>query len=361
MKTLLFTIEYPPFKGGVANYYGNMVDHWPKKDEISVLSNNNGELLSDKTLPKWLPAIKALYEKVKKERIEHILVGQVLPLGTVCLIMKALTKVNYSIFIHGMDVSLSAAKFRKKFIAKLIFAKAEKIICASYNTAELFNELYEDEFSEKIKVVHPGVRLNDLLNIEQKKDKLENIKEELGLNDKIVLFSLGRLVHRKGFDIVMDAMPQVLEKVPNLIYLVAGGGPDEEILKKKAEKLPNVKFLGIIDEEKKWLLLELCDIFITIPRYEKNDFEGFGIVFLEAALAGKPVIAGNSGGVDEAVEDEETGLLVDPVNTDDVAEKIILLSINPQLRHDLGVNGLRRASEEFNWTNQAKKIYLTIN
>ena len=107
--------------------------------------------------------------------------------------------------------------------------------------------------------------------------------------------------------------------------------------------------------------MELCDIFITIPRYEKNDFEGFGIVFLEAALAGKPVIAGNSGGVDEAVEDGQTGLLVDPLDLESISGAIIELARNPQLRYSLGSNGLRRSVEEFNWSQQAKKVFLYIN
>jgi phosphatidylinositol alpha-1,6-mannosyltransferase len=169
------------------------------------------------------------------------------------------------------------------------------------------------------------------------------------------------LVNRKGFDKVIEAMPRVLEKIPNLVYLVAGSGPNEETLKKKAEKLPNVKFLGLVDDEKKWLLLNLSDIFITVSKYRKDDFEGFGIVFLEAALAGKPVIAGNTGGVDEAVEDGETGLLVDPDDNSAIADAIINLSTNPQLRYELGSKALKRAVEEFNWNWQAKKIFLIIN
>ncbi|MDP2754816.1 MAG: hypothetical protein Q8P40_10575, partial [Nitrospirota bacterium] len=75
MKVLLFTLEYPPFRGGVANYYGNLVKHYPKKDDIFVLHNNEGNLIKNWLLPKWLPAVWQLWRAVKKENIGHILVG----------------------------------------------------------------------------------------------------------------------------------------------------------------------------------------------------------------------------------------------------------------------------------------------
>jgi phosphatidylinositol alpha-1,6-mannosyltransferase len=99
------------------------------------------------------------------------------------------------------------------------------------------------------------------------------------------------------------------------------------------------------------------DIFIMPSRNINGDFEGFGIVYLEANLAGKPVIAGRSGGVGDAVIDGLNGLMVDPENVNDIREKIIKLALNPELRHKLGEQGRRRVIEEFNWKKQVNKIY----
>ena len=89
---------------------------------------------------------------------------------------------------------------------------------------------------------------------------------------------------------------------------------------------------------------------------EKGDVEGFGIVFLEANACGKPVVAGRTGGVAEAVADGETGLLVDPENVDEIAAAVLRLLDDDELSRRLGENGLVRARENFNWERRAKEI-----
>lgn len=113
------------------------------------------------------------------------------------------------------------------------------------------------------------------------------------------------------------------------------------------------------DEEKN-LWHSLCDIFVMPARNIAGDFEGFGIVYLEANLAGKPVIAGRSGGVSDAVIDGLNGLLVDPENVNDLSKKIIRLALDHELRQKLGEQGRERALREFNWQKQTEKIYNII-
>ncbi len=72
MKILLFTLEYPPFKGGIANYYGNLIKHWPEPDKIFILHNKGGRLIKNWLLPKWLPAIWQLKKNIKKNKINNI-------------------------------------------------------------------------------------------------------------------------------------------------------------------------------------------------------------------------------------------------------------------------------------------------
>jgi phosphatidylinositol alpha-1,6-mannosyltransferase len=92
-------------------------------------------------------------------------------------------------------------------------------------------------------------------------------------------------------------------------------------------------------------------------RQINDDFEGFGIVYLEASLAGKPIVAGRSGGVGDAVLDNETGLLVNPESTAEIANAIIELAKDENLREKLGDTGKKRAGGEFNWEKQVEKIY----
>ena len=128
-------------------------------------------------------------------------------------------------------------------------------------------------------------------------------------------------------------------------------------LKNLAKNNSHVKFLGAIDDAEKDLWLKNCDIFIMPSRDINGDVEGFGIVYLEAALAGKPVIAGRSGGVSDAVVDYETGILVEPDNVDSIEDAIQELYRNFDLRQELGDNAMKRAISSFSWKGQAGKFF----
>lgn len=361
MKILLFTLEYPPFKGGVSNYYENIVKHWPNNNEIFVLNNNNGELISDK-LPvfKWLPSIFKLQREIKNKQINHIIAGHILPLGTAALIVKKIKGVNYSVILHGMDLALAIKAGRKKWLAKKILKNAEHIICANNFTAKIARDVIGEKEAEKVEVVNPGV--DSQLSINNYQLTIE-LKNKYNLENKIVLFSIGRLVKRKGFDKVIEAMPAILKEIPNLVYAIAGTGPERENLELRImnyELSNRVIFLGKISDEEKWAWFELADIFTMPSRQINDDFEGFGIVYLEASLIGKPIVAGRSGGVEDAVLDNETGLLVNPESTEEIADAIIKLAKDEELRKKLGERGKERAIREFVWEKQAGKIFNLI-
>ena len=163
MKILLFTIEYPPFKGGVANYYGNIAKYWPEKDNFFVLHNNNNKLISNLIYPKWLPAIFQLYKIIKQKKIDHIFVGHILPLGTVVFLLSKFLKIKYSVFIHGMDLSFALKNKRKKKIAYKILQNAQNIFCNSNYSANLVNNFIS--YDKKIKVIYPGIKMPTLKNM----------------------------------------------------------------------------------------------------------------------------------------------------------------------------------------------------
>ena len=370
MRTLLFTLEYPPFHGGVANYYGHLIKYWPEPDNIFVLHNNDGRLINN-NLPflKWLPAHFTLREKIKQEKIEHILVGQILPLGTVALICAKFCKIKYSIFLHGMDLSYALKRPRKKWLAEKILKKSEKIICVNSHVAKIAQQAWPD-INQKITVVNPGVE-----NLASRSPRWSfgeagnsqlatQMRDKYNLHDKIILLSVGRLVKRKGFDMVIKALPKVLKKVPHLVYVIIGDGPEIGNWKLEIGNLGLEKHVRIINqaadaERDDWY--DLCDIFIMTSRNINGDFEGFGIVYLEANLAGKPVIAGRSGGVEDAVIDGLNGLLVDQEDTEKIASAVIKLALDSKLRQRLGQRGRERALKEFNWKKQILKIQNFIN
>lgn len=359
MKTLLFTLEYPPFNGGVANYYGNLVKYWPKTDDISVLNNNHGRLIYNKLpLLKWLPAFFSLRKKIKQEKINYILAGQILPLGTVAFIFSRFSKIEYSVFLHGLDLTNALKQPRKKWLSEKILRNANKIICLNSHTVKMARQAFPD-LEKKIIMINPGAE-NPAAHNPQLATQL---KKKYNLENKIILLSVGRLIKRKGFDMVMETMPKMLKRAPNLIYVILGEGEENRNWKLKIKNFGLEKYIKIINqasdlERDNWY--DLSDVFIMPARNIAGDFEGFGLVYLEANLAGKPVIAGKSGGVGDAVIDGLNGLLVDPEDTGQIASAVIKLTQNPALRQRLGEQGRERALKEFNWEKQIDKIYKAI-
>ena len=163
MRVLLFTLEYPPFHGGVAKYYQHIVEDWPRPDNIFVLHNNDGKLLAKSIWPHWLPAIWRLYRAIKKNKINHVIVGHILPLGTVTWLVAKFTGIKYSVILHGLDFASAGVSQRKRRLRRLILAGAQDIICNSHFVAAKVAKAFPN-IKNKIQAVHPGVRPRGLLD-----------------------------------------------------------------------------------------------------------------------------------------------------------------------------------------------------
>jgi len=358
MRILLCTLEYPPHQGGVANYYYNLKKHWPEADNFLVLDNNNNELLSKKRLPlRWLKSLFSIYNYYKKKKADYLLIGQILPLGTVALILKTLFNINYGLVIHGMDFSYAIKTKRKKVITKKILRKAKHIISANTYTKDLILK-FLPELKDKIRIVNPGVKAEKV-----DMQTVETIKKDYNLENKIIIYSLGRLVKRKGFDSVIKAIDSLDKSIKeSLVYVVSGSGAEEDNLKKQAQNKDfNIIFTGSISDTKKWSWLHLCNIFVMPSKDINGDFEGFGIVFLESALSKTPAIGSLSGGIKDAIKDGDSGFLVAENDIKALADKIKILVNNKKLRQEMGNYAYLRANDKFNWSKQARLFYNIIN
>ena len=158
----------------------------------------------------------------------------------------------------------------------------------------------------------------------------------------------------KGHDVFLRALPALRERHPDLEYVIAGQGALESELSLLADRLgvgQAVRMLGSIDEATKGALLSACRAFVMVSRESRVPalFEGFGIAYLEAALAGRPSLAGASGGVADAVVHEETGLLIDPLSVSAITAAAMRLLDDPQLADSLGERARVRAQRDFTW------------
>ncbi len=359
MNVLLFTLEYPPFYGGVANYYEALVKYCPARHNIFVINNNKKKLLSNK-LPflKWLPAILILYREIKKRKIDYIIVGHLLPLGVVVYLLSIFFKFKYAVVLHGTDFSFAVRESRKKIISIMILKKASNIICANSYTASLVKDFLNNK--NKVSVVNPGIN-RQFRNIDE--SLVVSIKNKYNLRNKYVLLSVGRLVRRKGFDNVIKAVSKILKQIPDLVYVIIGSGEDRSYLEnliKTHEARKNVIILDAVNDDKKWAWYNICDCFIMTSRNIDGDYEGFGIVYLEAGLFGKPIVAGDSGGVRDIIQDRFNGILVNSEDVSNISSAILRLYKEEGLRSELGEQAMINVQSDFFWERRVEDFYSAI-
>jgi phosphatidylinositol alpha-1,6-mannosyltransferase len=180
------------------------------------------------------------------------------------------------------------------------------------------------------------------------------LRAELGLTQKKVIVSVGRLVHRKGQDTLIESMPEILTQVPNAHLLFIGEGPYKKYLVKRAAALHithAITFIGRIQYAD--LPRHICvgDIFAmpSRSRLAGLEVEGLGIVYLEASACGLAVIGGKSGGAPDAVLEGETGYAIDGTSPHDVAFAAIALLNNPTLASSMGARGRQWIIDEWRW------------
>jgi phosphatidylinositol alpha-1,6-mannosyltransferase len=188
-----------------------------------------------------------------------------------------------------------------------------------------------------------------------------SLRQSLGLSEKKVIVSVGRLVHRKGQDFLIESMPQILTQVPDAHLLLVGQGPYRAHLEKLVTKhslQENVTFIGRIQYNDLPGYLCVGDIFAmpSRSRFGGLEVEGLGIVYLEASACGLPVIAGESGGAPDAVIEGVTGFVVDGTSTEQIANRAIQLLRDEKLRRGMGSAGRAWIEKEWRWQIWASKF-----
>ncbi len=171
-----------------------------------------------------------------------------------------------------------------------------------------------------------------------------------------VVLTVSRLVRRKGIDTVLAAWGAVRKRFPEATYVVVGDGSDRERLETLARPHgDSVRFVGSVDEAGLARWYHACDLFVMPARSEPPDVEGFGLVFLEAGACSKPVIGARAGGVVDAIEHEQTGLLVPPDDATAVADAILRILGDADLAQRLGRAG-RAHAEASSWDAVARTM-----
>jgi phosphatidylinositol alpha-1,6-mannosyltransferase len=171
---------------------------------------------------------------------------------------------------------------------------------------------------------------------------------------------------RKGQDMVIQALPRIRQRIPQVKYIMVGTGQELASLITLAQMLgvqDSVVFAGNVPDHELAAYYAACDVFIMPNRQIGDDIEGFGIAYLEAGAAGKPVIGGTSGGTDDAILEGVTGRRVDGNNCAEIANAVIDLLSRPDKAKAMGARGRQRVEDEFTWdtvVQRTRVLYTAI-
>lgn len=307
------------------------------------------------------PSFKMIYKPLKHD-VEIIHAHSPIPYSDIpALIYAKRKKVPFILTYHydGQETGGSFIRnvgvflYNKLFINRVL-NHADVIIATtrSYANESKFLKGYKD----KIVVIPNGINIEDVTT-NYSKEECRN-KLQLPVNKKLILF-LGSVVPYKGPDVLLKALHLVKKEVPDVKLILAGRGPMLNELKELSKKLDldeNIEFLGFVDESLKSLYFKSSDIF-CLPSTTMS--EAFGIVNLEAMASGIPIVSSNFGGIPDIVKEGENGLLAEPGDVEGLADALIYLLKNEDIRKKMGDDGLKKV-ERYSWEKIAEdteKIY----
>jgi phosphatidyl-myo-inositol dimannoside synthase len=207
-------------------------------------------------------------------------------------------------------------------------------------------------------LVHPGVDPELFRPVDAR-----FLRERYGLGDAPVIVGITRMVARKNLRRLIEALPGVRERAPGTLMVLAGTGPEREALMQRAADLglkDAVRFPGRIADGEMAAHYCLGDVFALPSLSSEKDVEGFGIVYLEAGACEVPVVGGRAGGVPDAVEEGETGLLVDPLDTQKLTEALAELLLNRPRAREMGRKARMRIQKTFTWSAASDRVLSLI-
>lgn len=356
MKILFITRKYPPTKGGMEKVAYDLYNHLSEIEDV-ILVKWGG---SNKWLPLVLPSIlirSILILLTNKVDVIYLQDGLLSPLG----VFLKLFRIPIVITIHGLDITYRNKGYQ--FVVPSCVAQLDNVICISQATK---NECMHRGISkDKLSIVPNGISDDFFIENKTKEQLKEKLSNELNINltDKKIILSVGRLVERKGLHwFVENIIPIIKKERQDFVYLIVGDG----IFKEKIESIiyqkrlqEDVIMLGKVDGGVLKLLYNIANIFVMPNIPVKGDMEGFGIVLLEAASCGVPIVASELEGIKDAIENKKNGILVEPYSVNQFVDNIIYLLKNPDEYKRIWNNSRDYTLNNYQWDNISKK-YINI-
>jgi len=344
MRVLFISRAYPPIIGGIENQNEALARHLAKVSNCQVIANKYGK----KALPFFIP-FAFINTLIQLKKTDIILLGD----GVAAIIgwlIKLVTNKPMVCVLHGLDVTWQNKVYQKLWVS-FFFKKIDHFIAVSQSTKDITIKAGIPE--QKISVIPNGVEESPITPL-SKEELSQNLN--IRLDDKFILLSLGRLIKRKG---VLWFIENVVTTLPkDIIYLVAGNGPDKRHLESAIKHLKltdQVFLLGSVNNVIKESLFTHSNLFIQPNIPVNNDVEGFGITQLEAGIRGLPSLSSNLEGITDAIQEGENGWLVEPLNKQEFSR--IISEKKGQFKNSLSfkLSVIQHCKNNFEWSYIANR------
>ena len=344
------TIVYTSWQDNAASYDAE----WRSKFGVEVIRDRSKILLPT-------PRVALALRKIIRTRgITTIAFGAAAPLGLLSASMKRAGVKRSVALTHGHEVWW-AKVFPFNFLLRRIGSTVDVLTYLGEFTQSAISKALTSNAQRAMVKIAPGIDIDHFAPTDA-----SILRRSLGLEDKKVIVSVGRLVHRKGQDYLIQSMPLILHQAPNAHLLLVGQGPYLEHLQKLVKEHgleSSVTFIGRVDYKELPQYLCVGDIFAmpSRSRLKGLEVEGLGIVYLEASSCGLPVLAGNSGGAPDAVKQNETGLVVSGTDEKQIASAAIELLNNSDSSKKMGLAGRQWIVNNWRWETWSKEFEALLN
>ena len=364
MDLLVITWNYPPRRVGIENLIGSLCEELRKNHSVQVITSYARTPASDEKNVFRAPvpglvafACYVLWRGVallaRDQRVRIVFGGSALVTPLVLILARIFAR-RAVVQVHGLDIIYGSSIYQLLCVRWLKFC--DRVVANSRFTAELVQK--KGVLRDRTAVIPPGIYSERF----GKRTDVAADKQAWDLEGKKIILFVGRLARRKGVkEFIEQSFVSVIREIPETVFLVVGDNPTESLthrddviseIKTAVSKLGlenHVRLFGSLSDEDVVKLYRLCDLVVLPVLGLKDDVEGFGIVALEAAAAGKAVVATRVGGIPDAVEDGKSGKLVQPNEYEALSQAAISLLQDGELSLSMGHCGRCRASKEFSW------------
>lgn len=362
MTALLLTEIFPPIHGGSARWFWELYRRMPHAEVAIAAGHCPGDADFDRShdlritrlsfarleegvvsASGWLGyrrAARTLRAVIDREAVDRLHCGRLLPEGWLAW----RSGLPFGCYVHGEELSSMRTSRQLTWMAQRVLSRAALLIANSEHSAAMLRARWGAP-PARIVVLPPPV---DTARFAPAAPD-DAARAALGWCRRQVVLTVARLQKRKGHDRMIDAVGLLRGRIPALLYAVVGDGEERAALTEQVRRSglgEHVRFYGTLPDPELIRAYQQCDLFALANRTVDGDFEGFGMVLIEAQACARAVLAGDSGGTVEAVRAGETGVIVDCTRAEPIAAAVESLLGDAARRQRMGAAGRR-------WTEQA--------